>query len=293
MKKNVESWTQEGNTYFLAGNHTQAILYYYNALRESGALPLVVRYVQKNQDNLQEDQEILRELLTQKYHITLIRGALPVLLISIQKQLKLNENKQACQQLKKKILSKHPKTLEQYIDALLEHSENPSWQEIGFVSQLLQEHGFKYYECDVSQLCYDRQRAQDLRRFERSLDEKKPGGFSDIDTMTGYEFEEYLEDFFIKSGYRVEKRKRSHEQGLDLLLERQGESTAVQVKRYSNPVGNNAVQEVIAAREYYHCNKARVVTNSRVTPSAQRLAERCKVELWDRKTLKEKIKKTL
>jgi len=293
MKKNVESWTQKGNTCFLAGNHTQAIPYYYNALRESGALKLVTNYVQKNQDNLQEDQETLRELLKQKYHITLINGALPVLLISIQKQLAHIENEHACQLLKKKILSKNPKTLEQYIDALVEHSESPSWPEIGCVSQLLQEHGFNYDECDVSKLCYDRQRAQEIRRLEHSLLETKPDRFSDIDTMTGPEFEEFLEDFFIKSGYHVERRKRSHDQGLDLLLVRQGESTAVQAKRYSKPVGNNAVREAIAAREYYPCTKALVVTNSRFTTSAQQLAERCKVELWDRKILKEKIKKTL
>jgi len=293
MQKNVASWTHQGNTCFLAGKHNQAIPYYYNALRESGALQSVVRYVQKNQDNLQEDQETLRELLKQKYHITLIHGALPVILIGIQKQLEHSENEQACQLLKKKILSKNPKTLEQYIDALLEHSEIPSWQEIGFVSQLLQEHGFNYDECDVSKLCYDRLRTQELRRFEHSLLEKKPGRFSDIDTMTGSEFEEYLEDFFIKSGYRVERRKHSHEQGLDLLLERQGERTAVQVKRYRKPVGNKAVQEAIAARDYHRCIKALVVTNSSFTTPAKQLAKRCKVELWDRKILKEKIKKTL
>ena len=208
MKKNVASWTHQGNTCFLAGNYNQANVHYYNALRESGALQSVVRYVQKNQDNLEEDQENLRELLTQKYHITLIPGALPVLLISIQKELELIENERACQRLKKKILLKHPKTPKQYVDALLEHSENPSWQEIGFVSQLLQEHGFNYYDCDVNQLCYDRLRAQELRRFEHSLLEKKPTRFSDIDTMTGSEFEEYLEDFFIKSGYRVEKKTK-------------------------------------------------------------------------------------
>ena len=293
MKKNVASWTQKGNACFLAGQHSQANAHYYYALRESGAWKSVVRYVQKNQDNLQEDQEILRELLKQKYHVTLFPGALPVLLISIQKEIELIENEQACQQLKKKILSKHPKTPEQYVDALLEHSEDPSWQEMECVSKLLQEQGFTYYLCDVDQLCHDRQRAQEFRRFEKSLGEKKPGRFSDIDTMTGSEFEGYLEDFFKKSGYRVEKRKHSHEQGLDLLLVRQGKKTAVQVKRYSNPVGNDAVQEAIAAREFYRCGYALVVTNSRFTPSAQQLAKQCKVELWDRKKLKEKIKKTL
>ena len=109
MKKNVASWTHQGNICFLAGNYTQANAHYYNALRESGALQSVVRYVQKNQDNLQENQKKLHELLTQKYHITLYPGALSILLMSIQKQLKLIENEQACKQLKKKILLHHPK----------------------------------------------------------------------------------------------------------------------------------------------------------------------------------------
>ena len=293
MKKNVKSETQKGNTCFLARQYRQANAHYYNALLEAGALKSVVRYVQRNQENLQEDQEKLRELLKQKYQITLFPGALPILLISVQKQLDVIEDEQACQQLKKKILSRHPETPVQYVDALLEHSENPSWQEIGFVSQMLQEHGFKYYECDVDQLCHDRLRARELRRFEKSLAEKKPISISDIDIMTGHEFEDFLEEYFLKSGYLVEKRKRSHEQGLDLLLERQGERIAVQAKRRSKPVSNKAVQEAIAARDYYRCNRALVVTNSRFTPSAQQLAKRCNVELWDRETLKEKINKTL
>jgi HJR/Mrr/RecB family endonuclease len=62
------------------------------------------------------------------------------------------------------------------------------------------------------------------------------------------------------------------------------------VKRYNKPVGNKAVQEANAAQIYYRCYRALVVTNSSFTTPAKQLAERCKVELWDRKKLKEKIK---
>jgi Restriction endonuclease len=293
MKKNVASETQKGNACFLTRQYSQANAHYYNALLEAGALKIVVRYVQKNKDNLQEDQDKLHELLKQKYQITLFPGALPIFLISIQKQLDVIEDERARERLKEKILSKHPKTPEQYVDALLEYSENPSWQEIGFVSQMLQEQGFNYYDCDVDRLCHDRQRAQDLTRFEQSLGEKKPISISDIDAMTGHEFEDFLEEYFLKTGYLVEKRKRSHEQGLDLLIERHGERIAVQAKRRSKPVSNKAVQEALAARHFYSLTRALVVTNSYFTLSAQQLAERSKVELWDRETLKEKIKKIL
>lgn len=103
----------------------------------------------------------------------------------------------------------------------------------------------------------------------------------EIDTMTGYEFEDFLVNLFTKLGYTVDQRKRSHEQDLDLLLIQHGERIAVQVKRYSKPVGNEAIQEANAARMYYRCQRALVVTNSSFTTSAKQLAERCNVELWD------------
>ena len=45
-----------------------------------------------------------------------------------------------------------------------------------------------------------------------------------------------------------------------------------QCKFYSNPVGNSAVQEAIAGREFQKADYAFVVTNSKFTPSAKSLA---------------------
>lgn len=122
---------------------------------------------------------------------------------------------------------------------------------------------------------------------------KKPIKLSDIDSMSGYEFEDFLVNLFTKLGYTVEQRTRSHEQGLDLLLIRHGERIAVQVKRYNRPIGNKAIQEVNAARIFYRCERALVVTNASFTRSAIQLAERCNVDLWDRRILKEKIKENM
>ena len=293
MKETVESWTKKGNTCFLAGKHNNAINYYYNALEQSGALKSVVKYVQKNTDDLSEDQQLLKELLQTKYDIHLVPGALPLILIATKNQIEEIEEKQAYQQFKKMILSKHPKTPEQYVDVLLHHFDNPPWQEMIYLSKLLLENGHNYYVCDVDQLIHERTRAPELKRFEQSLHKKNSTKLSDIDTMTGYEFEDFLIDLFTKMGYSVERRKQTHEQGLDLLLTRYGEKTAVQVKRYNKPVGNKAVQEANAARDFYRCHRALVVTNSRFTIPAKQLAERCNVELWDRKILKEKIKTIL
>lgn len=56
----------------------------------------------------------------------------------------------------------------------------------------------------------------------------------------------------------------------------------VQCKNYKGKVGVHAVQEVIAARQYYKAGRAAVATNSTFTKQAKQLAKKCNVELWER-----------
>ena len=56
----------------------------------------------------------------------------------------------------------------------------------------------------------------------------------------------------------------------------------VQCKNYSGKVGVSAVQEVYAAKRYYHATRAAVATNSTFTKNAEKLARACGVELWAR-----------
>ena len=58
-----------------------------------------------------------------------------------------------------------------------------------------------------------------------------------------------------------------------------------QAKRYKSKVGIKAVQEAVASKGYYKCDRAMVVANNYFTNQARTLASRNKVELWDRKSL--------
>lgn len=136
MKETVDSWTQQGNTWFLAGNNNNAITCYYKALKKSGALTSIVKNAKKNKDNLFEDQELLQELLYTMYHIQLVHGALPVLLISVKNQIVAIEDAKAYQRFKKLILSKHPTTPIQFIDGFLDEFEAGSCKEMQFLSKL-------------------------------------------------------------------------------------------------------------------------------------------------------------
>ena len=110
-------------------------------------------------------------------------------------------------------------------------------------------------------------------------------GITDVDTLSGKEFEHYLEVLFKKLGYQVQRTPYQGDYGADLVLRQGDEKTVVQAKRYTRKVGVKAVQEAVASKQYYHCDKAMVVTNSRFSRQAQTLAKANQVELWDRDDL--------
>lgn len=67
----------------------------------------------------------------------------------------------------------------------------------------------------------------------------------------------------------------------NLVLRQGDEKTVVQVKRYKRSVGVKSVQEAVASKEYYHGDKAMVVTNNYFSRQARTLAKANQVELWD------------
>ena len=123
---------------------------------------------------------------------------------------------------------------------------------------------------------------------EQSLvSEKKKITIYDIDKMSPYEFEKAVAKIYELKGYTTTLTKASGDQGADIILEKFGHKIAIQVKLYSTPVGNKAVQEIVAAKYHYGANKAMVVTNNYFTSSAKELAKSNGVQLIDRSVLSE------
>lgn len=106
-----------------------------------------------------------------------------------------------------------------------------------------------------------------------------------IDRMEGVEFERYLAYCFRKQGYRVSLTRGSSDFGADLILYGEEGKIAVQAKRYGKPVGVAAVQQVLAAKDYYECDLAMVVTNTQYTRQARELADKSGVHLLEREDL--------
>jgi len=116
---------------------------------------------------------------------------------------------------------------------------------------------------------------------------------NEIDNMDGFEFEEYVARLLKNLGYvKTYVTKKSGDLGADVIaVDSKNVKVAIQCKRYGikNYVGNNAIQQIHTAKDYYDCHKAIVITTSYFTKTAFQMAQKLGVELWNRKTLKEKI----
>jgi len=97
-------------------------------------------------------------------------------------------------------------------------------------------------------------------------------GLEEVDEMTGWEFEKWVRRFLENVGYDVEQTPYQGDFGADLVATWNGVRMAVQAKRSSRLVGIRAVQEVVAAKAYYDCERAMVITNSHYTEQAAILA---------------------
>ena len=65
----------------------------------------------------------------------------------------------------------------------------------------------------------------------------------------------------------------------DLIAEFGGSAICIQCKRYSQPVGNKAVQEAVAGMKYYEATEGVVIAPNGFTNSAKNLAKANNIKL--------------
>lgn len=141
-------------------------------------------------------------------------------------------------------------------------------------------------KCDLNILKKEIKRQYMLRKasqFEEKLKRLSRNNFSfeEIEQMSGVEFEEFLANLYSKAGYKVTLTKKTGDQGADILVEKDRQTTAIQAKRYKGNVGNKAVQEIVSAMKFYDCDLAMVITTGNFTKGAVELAEYNGVRLID------------
>ena len=117
-----------------------------------------------------------------------------------------------------------------------------------------------------------------------------------VDEMGGVIFEQYCASLlnalgsFHLSSFSLTPAKADY--GADIIIETAYEERiCVQCKRSNSKVGVDAVQEVVASKNYYEADKCVVITNNYFSPNACDLAVKNGVLLIDRDRLLKLIEK--
>jgi HJR/Mrr/RecB family endonuclease len=244
--------SKKGNTLFMLQQYNEANLAYSEALHNSNAVIIVYEYILENFNNLNANLWWLHDTLHSQYKVEIIYEGLTRIIYQIKQELaeQVNQNSNKL-------------------------NSSSLWKPI--VNDILKILGIPYASSLTNILSSIQ---QNKIQKETVLLQKKP-----INQMSWQQFELLVQWYFEKQGYNVQKTKKSHDQGADLILKRNNERVVVQIKKQKKTTGNKAVQEVHAARGYYQANRAIVISTSKYSRYALQLASRLGVELWDWKRL--------
>lgn len=97
----------------------------------------------------------------------------------------------------------------------------------------------------------------------------------------GIDFEHWCAARLERHGWSVVVSQASGDQGVDLEASRDGYRVAVQCKRYTQPIGNKAVQEAFTGMKHYNADAACVIGTGGFTRAAIELAATVGVVLLD------------
>jgi restriction system protein len=97
--------------------------------------------------------------------------------------------------------------------------------------------------------------------------------------MSPIEYEASVAIRLQENGWDARTTKGSGDQGIDVIARKNGIKLVIQCKLYTSPVGNAAVQEIIAGREFEKADYAAVVSNIGYTKAARQLAANANILL--------------
>lgn len=78
--------------------------------------------------------------------------------------------------------------------------------------------------------------------------------------LTGYEFEDFVGQVFLKNNYTVHATKKSGDGGIDLVIEKENIRIAVQCKAHSKAVGPSVVRDLYGTMNHFGFNKGMLVS---------------------------------
>lgn len=288
--ENIILLTMKANVLYNLHRYNKAYECYVKVLLQAKALEIIDQYVERYQSNLQIDIYNLHELLKIKYNIPITLAGLQLVLKKVREDHNKYRKVKEWLDFKKSLQQKHQVPLEEYMYLFLQRFGESFYKHfISFYCYLYEHNIINLTMNQFATILMEHRRKIKLEQFERFLrtGRKQPM----LDTMTGTEFVDFLADIFQNKGCLVSKNPPTHDFGADLIVVRLGVAIAVQAKCRKQAVRITAIQEIYGGRDYYHTQRALVVSIGGFTKSAVKLANRLGVELWDRKRLLDEINK--
>ncbi|HEY8064714.1 MAG TPA: restriction endonuclease [Methylosinus sp.] len=92
------------------------------------------------------------------------------------------------------------------------------------------------------------------------------------EAMSPEDYEHFCAALLREARWSARVTRLSGDQGVDVVAEKRGRRIVVQCKKYSKPVGNRAVQEIVAAIAHEAAERGIVVAAKGYTASAVQLA---------------------
>ena len=89
----------------------------------------------------------------------------------------------------------------------------------------------------------------------------------------GKEFEDTLAELFMQNGYQVSKTPQSGDEGIDLILKKNGKTTVVQCKAHNKKVSQKVVRELYGSMIHFNANNSILAT---IIGGSQATKEFCK-----------------
>ena len=88
----------------------------------------------------------------------------------------------------------------------------------------------------------------------------------------GIDFEDKCFSRLSKKGWKIDRTPSSGDQGVDMIASIENLRICIQCKDHNKPIGNKAVQEIYAGKQYWNGTHAMLVSTSGYTNSATKLA---------------------
>lgn len=121
---------------------------------------------------------------------------------------------------------------------------------------------------------------------------RRPLSMLDLDRLNPNLFEASIAALYRIKGFDIYLTPYTNDKGVDVVVLKNDENYLIQVKQSKSILGNDAVQEVCAAKKYYENKfnqkfKLLVITNNEFSPNAQLLANANNIQLYNRMHLEQ------